>query len=464
MDYLPIFIKLKNKKILVVGGGEVAYRKISLLLDSEAVVYVAAKELCEPLLLLHEEKKIEWISRQFFPEHLNNIWLVIAATDDSSVNEEIHYLAEQKQIFVNVVDQPELCSFIFPSIIDRSPVVVAISSGGKAPVLIKQIREKLEALLPQNIGKAADIAGKWREKVKQKIHSAMARRMFWEKLFRKNFLSLAGNPQEAERYLEESLADFDHSKGKVTLVGAGPGDPGLLTLNALQALQEADVILYDSLVSKGILDISRRDAEKIFVGKKAGNHSVVQDKINELLIFHAKQGKQVVRLKGGDPFIFGRGGEELEIVKKNDLFFQVIPGITAATGAAAYAHIPLTYRGVANGVTLITGCSFKNKEEELSWKSVAGLDHTLVIYMGTLRANEVQQNLIKYGKDSQTPVAVISKATCQDQKVTRGNLSDLTLLADKVEMPALLIIGEVTSFYEVFESLKEVKEKEIVVS
>ncbi|MDR1876075.1 MAG: siroheme synthase CysG [Flavobacteriaceae bacterium] len=452
MDYLPVFLNLKNKKVLVVGGGEVARRKVSLLLASEAEVIIIARELCGTLSVLEEEKKVKWIAREFDAEQISRIFLIVAATDDGELNKRLFHWAEERQIWINVVDNPDLCTFIFPSIIDRSPVIAAISSGGKAPVLIKQLREKLESLLPQSLGEAANIAGRWRDRVKQKIHSPTARRLFWEKLFRKTFISLADNEQEAERYLEQSLEDSNYSKGKVTLVGAGPGDAGLLTLNALQALQEADVILYDNLVSERILNISRRDAEKIFVGKKAGNHSVVQDKINELLVFHARQGKQVVRLKGGDPFIFGRGGEELEIIKKHDFFFQVIPGITAATGAAAYAHIPLTHRGVSNGVTFITGCNYKGLNDDSQWKTIALLDHTLVIYMGTMKSKEIQDNLIKYGKSPQLPIAIVSKATCPDQKVFRGNLENLSDLAVKAEMPAVLIVGETSAFYEYFNS------------
>jgi uroporphyrin-III C-methyltransferase/precorrin-2 dehydrogenase/sirohydrochlorin ferrochelatase len=381
---------------------------------------------------------------------MDSVFLVIAATDNPVLNKQVYSLAQERQLFVNVVDNPDLCSFIFPSIVDRSPVMIAISSGGKAPVLIKLIRERLEALLPANLGDITILAGKWRERVKRKIHSLSGRRLFWEKLFRGNFISIAKrNMDNAEKYLKNCLDDFDYSQGKVTLAGAGPGDAGLLTLNALQALQEADVILYDQLVSREILTLSRRDSEKIFVGKKAGNHSLAQEKINNLIIFHALQGKHVVRLKGGDPFIFGRGGEELEIIKKHNLPFEVIPGITAATGAAAYSNIPLTHRNFSNGITFITGCH-QNKEKNPEWETWARINHTLVIYMGTLKAKEIQNNLILNGKDRQTPIAIVSRATCKDQKVLRGSLKDLSFIAEKAEMPALLIIGQVTSFYEHF--------------
>lgn len=452
MDYLPVFLNLKNKKTLVIGGGEIAFRKVHLLIEAGAEVAIVAKELCHNLQILNEEKKVQWIAQKFSSNYLSDKFLIIAATNNYELNSQIYKEAEKKNIFINVVDNPELCTFIFPSIIDRSPVMVAISSGGKAPVLIKQIREKLEALLPINLGKAANIAGRWRDKVKQKISSPLERRHFWEKLFHSNFLSLANteNNKEAKEYLENSLYNQNHkTEGRVILVGAGPGDAGLLTLNGLQALQQADTILYDNLVDRKILDISRRDAEKIFVGKKAGNHFTVQEKINELMVFHAKKGKQVVRLKGGDPFIFGRGGEELEFLQKHKILFEVIPGITSAIGASAYSKIPLTHRNISKGVTFITGHN-QAEDETLHWKTLSRFNHTLVIYMGKMNAQFIQDSLINYGKNPSTPVAIISKATCPDEKIITGTLRQLANLAKESESPSLLIIGQVVDLYKKF--------------
>lgn len=452
MDYLPVFLNLKNKKILVIGGGDVAYRKIQLLIDAGADVFIVSKELCFNLEIFVKKKKIQWIAKKFRPEHILDKFLVIAATNNQDLNIQVYREAEKNNIFINVVDHPDLCSFIFPSIIDRSPIMIAISSGGKAPVLIKQIREKLEAILPLHIGKAAQIAGKWRNKVKQKIYSSIDRRNFWEKLFRSNFLFLAnrGNESEAEKYLEDSLYNNYHkTEGRVVLLGAGPGDAELLTLKGLQILQQADVILYDNLVNRKILDISRRDAEKIFVGKKAGNHLMVQEKINNLMVMHANSGKLVVRLKGGDPFIFGRGGEELHFLQKNNILCEIIPGITSAIGASAYFKIPLTHRNVSKGVTFITGHN-QEEEETLPWEAISHFNHTLVIYMGKMKAQFIQDILIHYKKDILTPIAVISKATCPDEKIFTGTLSHLAELADKSEFPSLLIIGDVIELYKLF--------------
>ena len=329
-----------------------------------------------------------------------------------------------------VDDQPH-CSFIFPSIIDRNPIQIAISSGGKAPVLARLLREKLEALLPQHLGKIAEISGKWRDQVKAKLASVTERRRFWEKMFSGRFASLVKNQQEAQA--EEELAEQlenNYQGGFVSLVGAGPGDAGLLTLNGLQEIQQADVVLYDALVSDEILSLIRRDAERIFVGKRANGRSVAQDETNQLLLTLAQQGKRVVRLKGGDPFVFGRGGEELEVLAQHQIPFSVVPGITAGIGATAYAGIPLTHRNYAQSAIFVTGHR-KADVSDIEWQTLARSHQTLVIYMGTLKAQVIAERLQQYGRAANTPVAIISQGTQLTQKTAIGTLANLAELAEK---------------------------------
>ena len=331
MDYLPLFADLKNRPVLVVGGGEIAARKIELLRRAGAHVRVAARELGHELQALRDINAIEWIAQHFDAAQLDDVFLVIAATDDNALNAQVFDAANARHKLVNVVDDQPKCSFIFPSIVDRSPLVVAISSSGTAPVLARLLREKIEALLPANLGQMAEVAGQWRDKVKQRYHKMSDRRRFWERAFNGLFASqmAAGNVNEARRTLDRELENTSDNQGEITLVGAGPGDSGLLTLRGLQVMQLADVVLYDHLVSDEVLELVRRDADRICVGKRAGAHSVPQEETNQLLVTLAQQGKRVVRLKGGDPFIFGRGGEELQAAQAAGIPFQVVPGITA---------------------------------------------------------------------------------------------------------------------------------------
>ncbi len=357
MDYLPIFCRLDNKPVLLVGGGEVAERKARLLLDAGAQLTVVAPELDPELAELAANGSIEWLAGEFAPAQLTGKWLVVAATDRREVNALVYQSANQARIFANVVDDPKRSSFIMPSIIDRSPLMVAISSGGKAPVLARLLREKLEALLPQHLGAAATFAGSLRERVKARFATMGERRRFWERLLGADRLGQAlarGDHASAHQLADNLFADESQSAGEVVLVGAGPGDPGLLTLHALRQMQQADVVVYDRLVSDEVMALVRRDAKRIFVGKQAGNHCVPQEGINQLLLEEAKKGQRVVRLKGGDPFIFGRGGEELETLVGTGIGFQVVPGITAASGCAAYAGIPLTHRDHAQSVRFVT--------------------------------------------------------------------------------------------------------------
>ncbi|MEG3126919.1 siroheme synthase CysG [Pantoea cypripedii] len=448
MDYLPLFADLKNRPVLVVGGGDIAARKIELLRRAGAHVRVTARELGHELQALHDIAAIEWIAQTFDAEQLEGVFLVIAATDNNTLNGQVFDAANARHKLVNVVDDQPKCSFIFPSIVDRSPLVVAISSSGTAPVLARLLREKIEALLPANLGQMAVVAGQWRDKVKQRYRQMSERRRFWERAFNGLFASqmAAGNVNEARRTLDRELENDSDNQGEITLVGAGPGDAGLLTLRGLQVMQLADVVLYDHLVSDEVLELVRRDADRICVGKRAGAHSVSQEETNQLLVKLALEGKRVVRLKGGDPFIFGRGGEELQAAKAAGIPFQVVPGITAAAGATAYAGIPLTHRDHAQSVLFITG-HCRADSNGIDWPSLARARQTLAIYMGTVKAAEIAAGLIEHGRDPATPVAVIGRGTRQDQQVLTGTLAQLEALAASAPTPALLVIGEVVNLH-----------------
>ncbi|QSR71695.1 siroheme synthase CysG [Aeromonas jandaei] len=447
MDYLPIFCRLDNKPVLLVGGGEVAERKARLLLDAGAQLTVVAPELDPELAELAANGSIEWLAGEFASEQLAGKWLVVAATDRREVNALVYQSANQARIFANVVDDPKRSSFIMPSIIDRSPLMVAISSGGKAPVLARLLREKLEALLPQHLGAVAAFAGSLRERVKARFASMGERRRFWERLLGADRLGQAlarGDSASAHQLADNLFADESQSGGEVVLVGAGPGDPGLLTLHALRHMQQADVVVYDRLVSDEVMALVRRDAKRIFVGKQAGNHCVPQEGINQLLLEEAKKGQRVVRLKGGDPFIFGRGGEELETLVGSGIGFQVVPGITAASGCAAYAGIPLTHRDHAQSVRFVTAHG-KGGARDLDWPLLAKDKQTLVFYMGLSSCATIREQLLAHGKASNTPVALIERGTQPCQRVIRGTLDELPTLAVGVESPALIMVGSVVT-------------------
>ncbi|MEN4770494.1 uroporphyrinogen-III C-methyltransferase [Duffyella gerundensis] len=449
MDYLPIFAELKEKPVLVVGGGDIASRKIELLRRAGAKVLIAARELCPELQALADEQQLTWLAKEFDEAQLDHVFLVIAATDDSALNARVFDAANQRYRLVNVVDDQPKCTFIFPSIVDRSPLVVAISSSGTAPVLARMLREKLEALLPANLGQMAEVAGSWRDRVKARFSKMSDRRRFWERAFNGLFASqmAAGNVQGAEQTLAAELESPGQQQGEIILVGAGPGDAGLLTLRGLQVMQLADVVLYDHLVSDEVLDLVRRDADRICVGKRAGAHSVPQEETNQLLVSLALKGKRVVRLKGGDPFIFGRGGEELQAAQQAGIPFQVVPGITAAAGATAYAGIPLTHRDHAQSVLFITG-HCRPDGDGIDWPSLARARQTLAIYMGTVKAAEISAQLIAHGRSASTPIAVIGRGTRQDQQVLIGTLEQLDELARSAPTPALLVIGEVVNLHQ----------------
>ncbi|WP_349920215.1 siroheme synthase CysG [Aeromonas veronii] len=447
MDYLPIFCRLDNKPVLLVGGGDVAERKARLLLDAGAWLTVVAPKLDPELATLATNGTIHWLAGEFEPDQLAGKWLVVAATDRREVNALVYQSANQAGIFANVVDDPKRSSFIMPSIIDRSPLMVAISSGGKAPVLARLLREKLEALLPQHLGAVAAFAGGLRARVKARFASMGERRQFWERLLGTDRLGQAlarGDKAAANQLADHLFANDAAAKGEVILVGAGPGDPGLLTLHALRQMQQADVVVHDRLVSDEVMALVRRDAKRIFVGKLAGNHCVPQEGINQLLLDEARKGQRVVRLKGGDPFIFGRGGEELETLVGSGVGFQVVPGITAASGCAAYAGIPLTHRDHAQSVRFVTAHG-KGGTQDLDWPLLARDKQTLVFYMGLSSCTTIREQLMAHGKDGSTPVALIERGTQPCQRVIRGTLDQLPELAVGVESPALIMVGSVVT-------------------
>ncbi len=452
MDYLPLFHKLTQKKCLVVGGGSTATRKVRLLLDAHASISIIATQLTEELLELVSTHKVQHINREFEAGDTRNFHLVISASDALPTNTLVSTDAQQNNIPVNVVDQPELCSFIFPAIIDRSPITIGISSGGVAPVLSRLLRAKLETLLPYNLGNLAALAAKFRQTVKNHFSNPEQRRIFWEQVFNGPIadFSYQGLHEKAEAALEKQLKKSDDSpaKGKVYLVGGGPGDPELLTLKALRILQQADIVVYDRLVSEGVLNLARRDADRVYVGKQRSEHSLPQEDINTLLSKLAKQGKRVVRLKGGDPFMFGRGGEEIETLIDENIAFEVVPGITAASGCASYSGIPLTHRDHAQSCLFVTG-HLKDNSVNLDWDHLAKPNQTIVIYMGLMGLRQISEKLIQRGLAANTPIALVQKGTTSEHKVI---ISDLLNIADKVDIlkpkpPTLIIIGSVVSLH-----------------
>ena len=449
MEYLPIFAEVKDRPVLVIGGGEIAARKITFLLRAEAKVQIVAETLIPELAEKVEREEIQWRATVFEEQQLDDVFLVIAATEDDELNQRVYVAANARYRLVNVVDNQALCSFVFPSIVDRSPLLVAISSSGKAPVLSRILREKIEALLPTNLGRLAETASYWRHHIKTHLKTTAERRRFWERVFTGRFASLmlAGNKDEAEKALEDELRQPEKRPGEIILVGAGPGDAGLLTLRGLQALQQADVVFYDNLVTPEVRELVRRDAEIICVGKSAAGVSVPQQEINRLLLEAAKTGKTVIRLKGGDPFIFGRGGEELQAAAAAGIPFQVVPGVTAAAGATAYAGIPLTHRDYAQSVTFITG-HFGAENSPLDWARLAQSGQTLAIYMGSLKAAEISAQLIANGRGGDTPVAVISRGTRADQQTKTGTLQQLENLAKDAQMSSLLVVRVVVQFLQ----------------
>lgn len=453
MDFFPIFLDIKDQDCLVIGGGDVAVRKVFLLLRSGAKVTVVAPKLADALKQRADKGEISHIAKEFDSEDIQSQRIIIAATNNPEVNKRVSEAAKKKNIPVNVVDTPEHCTFVVPSIIDRDPVIVAVSSGGASPVLARLLRARLESVIPAAYGRLAELATRFRDKVKKTFDRSSSRRNFWEKVLQGPIADMvfAGQDKQADRLMENALQDQENfsTQGIVYLVGGGPGDPDLLTFRALRLMQEADVVVYDRLVSAEVLDLVRRDAEKIYAGKERDKHAISQEDINHLLVRLAKDGKRVVRLKGGDPFIFGRGGEEIETLAEEGVPFQVVPGITAASGCSAYSGIPLTHRDYSQSCVFVTG-HLKDGSMNLNWDALAHEQQTVVIYMGLKGVEVLCQELIDHGLPATTSAALIQQGTTLHQRVLIGDLGTLPEIVKKSEVkaPTLIIVGNIVNLHE----------------
>jgi uroporphyrin-III C-methyltransferase/precorrin-2 dehydrogenase/sirohydrochlorin ferrochelatase len=454
MDNLPIFIDLKGKPCLVVGGGDIAARKAGLLCRAHARVTLVAPTLSEPTQKMVDAGTVDWLGAVFSTDIVMAYSLVIAATDDDAVNRQVYAHAKASGILVNVADCPELCDFILPSILDRSPIVVAVSSGGESPILARQLRARLETLIPPSYGRLAAMVGGYRDAVKAKFPTLAMRRRFWESILQGTVADhvLAGRDELGEQVLQAAIAQGEPeslTSGEVYLVGAGPGDPELLTFKALRLMQQADIVFYDRLVSKEVLDLVRREADLVYVGKQRAWHAVRQDEINQLLLVEAQKGKRVLRLKGGDPFIFGRGGEEIATLAAQQIPFQVVPGVTAASGCASYAGIPLTHRDYSQSCIFVTG-QLKEGELDLNWPALTQPSQTVVVYMGLAGLTVLSQKLISHGLSADTPAALIQQGTTERQKVWVSTIAELPALADREQpvAPTMVIIGDVVKLHD----------------
>ena len=449
-------MELSKQSILLIGGGEVAERKLDLLLKANASVTIVSPEFTSYIEELFVNKNINPIKDYYNIKYLtsSSFAFVIAATNNESLNEQIAKDANDNKILVNVVDKPKICDFIFPSILERGPITVAVSTGGASPVLARMLRTKLETMIPGAYGRLAKIVSENRIPVRKKLVNSKSNGIFWEQMLNGKFLELvlSGQDEEAIKFLNIEIDNFDEQKkgeGEVYLVGAGPGDPDLLTFRALRLMQQADVALYDRLVHPSIIDLIRRDAEKIYVGKQRDNHTVRQEEINELLVKYAKEGKRVLRLKGGDPFIFGRGGEEIDSLVDNNISFQVVPGITSASGCSAYSGIPLTHRDHAQSCIFVTG-HLKKGKLDLNWEKLIQPNQTIVFYMGLVSINIICSQLIKFGLDPKTPCALVEQGTTRNQKVYTSTVDEMNNLVEKEKpsAPTIFIIGHVVTLRE----------------
>lgn len=449
----PLFADLRDREVVVIGGGTVARRKVQALLDAGAIVTIGAPELEPQLAAWAAAGTLRHRRGHFRLSWLRGAWLVVAATDDAAINKAVAAEAQRRRIWVNVVDDAALSSVQIPARIERGPLQIAISSGGAAPMLARHLRERLETQLDESLGPLTQLLGQWRETIRAHLPDLHARRRFFERLLHGSIPDLLrqGDTAAAQRALLQLLdaTPTQPGQGRVALVGAGPGDPGLLTLRALRLLNEADVILHDRLVSAEVLALARRDAERIDVGKRVGSadardsHHATQQRIHALMIEHARAGRRVVRLKGGDSFVFGRGGEELEALQAHGIAFEVVPGITAALACGAYAGIPLTHRDHAQSVRLITA-HCRDSADTLDWSSLSAKRQTLVFYMGVAGLEQVRERLLAHGTSMTTPFALVENGSRPQQRVVVGMLDELVRLArlHAVQAPALLIVGD----------------------
>ena len=456
MNHLPLFLEVKDRRVLVVGGGQAASRRVELALKAGSRVLAVAEDLCPALEELTARDSVTLKARKFSPGDLEGCALVFVTTDDDDLGARISTLAQDSGIPVNVLDRPSMCSFVMPALVDRSPLLVAVSSGGESPILSRVLRARLETILPAGLGHLADFAGALRERIKSAIPDNTRRHRFWEDLVNGPIAEyiLAGQTDAARNLLDDTLVKAERDReqgthGEVYLVGCGPGDPDLLTFRALRLMQQTDVVLHDRLVPKPILDLVRQDAERVFVGKRPGDHAMRQEEISRLMIRLAGEGKRVLRLKSGDPFVFGRGGEEIEALASEGIHFQVVPGVTAANGCASYAGIPLTHRDHAQSCLFVTG-HMKDDRLDLNWKSLIQPSQTLVIYMGLKSLLPFTEQLMAHGADPATPAAIVDNGTRDQQQVITASLGDLAGEAVDADLsgPAVIIIGSVVTLRE----------------
>ena len=453
MSYLPLFIETTGKKCLIVGGGKVASRKLIPILKAKMKVTLISPEVIEEIELnFQKNKNLKIIKRKFEPEDIEGQFLIIAATNEKTTNQKIAKLSKDNNILVNMAEDSLSGNTLIPSVVDRDPIKIAVSSGAASPILTRLVKTKLETVIPYSFSKLADIMMEYGDVVKKNFLKISDRRKFWE-VFLDGPVSemvLSGHIDKAKKALDESLKEnkFLEKTGEVYLVGAGPGDPELLSFKALRLMQKADIVIYDRLVSRPIMNLIRQDAEKIYVGKQRADHAMPQENINQLLARLALEGKKVLRLKGGDPFIFGRGGEEIESLIKDDIPFQIVPGITAASGCASYAGIPLTHRDYSQACIFVTG-HLRDGTVNLNWEMLAHEKQTLIFYMGMHGSKIICEELIKHGLSNETPAALIVKGTTEDQEVIIGNLKNMPeiIMDRKIVPPTLLIIGDVVKLH-----------------
>jgi uroporphyrin-III C-methyltransferase/precorrin-2 dehydrogenase/sirohydrochlorin ferrochelatase len=454
MSHFPIVLKVEGRRALVVGGGKQAARKAELLLDAGAEVAVIAPRLEEDFARLSKNPRLRHLGAALDAEVLDGCVLAIGASEaDESLNQRLYALATEQKVPVNVVDRPELCSFTMPAVVNRAPLMIAISTGGQAPILARILRARFETLLPAAYGRLTVFAGAQRDRVKNALPEPTLRRRFWERVVLGPVAEriFAGEEAAAAALMDKAIAEAEASgeaapRGEVYLVGAGPGDPDLLTFRALRLMQQADVVLYDRLIGDGVLKLVRRDAERRDVGKMARDHTLPQEDIAALLLRLAREGKRVLRLKGGDPFVFGRGGEEIEALAAEGIPFQVVPGITAATGCAAYAGIPLTHRDHAQACIFVTGHG-KNGGPDLNWEALVQPNQTVAVYMGLSSLADIARGFIDHGAAPATPAAVVENGTRRQQRVVAATLETLAEAAAAAELqgPALIIVGSVVT-------------------